>query len=236
MKNGPVYQLAITVALTLPTACTRHNTVDSCISRQIPLSSTLLIRQSAADSVSDFLRKNNLPAADIQPWGMIDQELSLSTTTGGSYKGPASQVFYYQYVHGLPVWNRSDPSYIFDSTGVLISYSTGGGYHGPLPNADTTSRQSLAFLRDRFIRAYNDAYGRSGIFANLYADSCLAAVLVYLDASSIPGSGIAQNNQLIKTWLVTPLDDLFGPVSRGPVVFVVDSTGEAIFNDRRAFE
>jgi len=75
-----------------------------------------------------------------------------------------------------------------------------------------------------------------GIFANLYADSCLVAVLGYLDAAYVPGSGILQNKQLIKTWMVTPADDLLGPISIGPIVYVVDSTGETIFNDRRAFE
>jgi hypothetical protein len=226
--NRPLLNLLALALLLELASCTRNNdnAYANCISRSTLLASTPLTRQSAIDSAYSLFNKNGLSSANLQPLFVdVEDNVGLRSTTGVDYHGTIVQVFSNQFVNGLPVFFTL-ASYIFDTAGKIIPYST-NGYEGPLPGTDTSGHQTLATLRSDFLSTYyysNPRGGPVGHLLNIYHDSCFTATLGYADALLVPSSGIkTQNQALIKVWEIKTST----PNSPSPMVFVVDSTGKA---------
>ena len=221
MKRSSFYCLILSAAILA--SCTHHNeTAAGCISRYFPTTGPL-VTAGQLDTLNGFFHKNNLSTNNLQFQYVNFINAPFSTNT---YKGA-----YYQAAVGLILNGLRVPSatmyFNFDSTGNFLD--SVGGYFGQLPSNDTTSQETLTSLRQIFLNNYKQCVAGGGCFncqlvhpTAPYQDTCLAAELVYVDAS-IQNNNTSFGKQLIKGWLVSAAD------SHGfPEVTVIDNTAQAI--------
>lgn len=211
-------------------AC-KHTTVtdnagNGCISRYVPQPQRV-VSQSIIDSIDNFFAQNNLSTAGLQffGWGYGD------TIISGVSEVKTIQFDAYQYINGLPVL-RNSVYYNFNSNGVYLPPAA-----GTVPVytvvGDTVPHQNLQALRQDFLNNYKQCAIYSTV-ANPqvshptapYQDTCLSAVLGYMDAGYLK-MGIPYGKQLVKTWIIYPSDQTFSFYAEYPAVFVADNTGYA---------
>ena len=220
MKKTAAFLLSLIAFL----SCSRHGgpgADNHCIASYFP-STGSLVSAGALDTIDGFFSKNNLSTSGIQ-FLYLD---SFNTVDPTSYSGPAYQVVGTQIFNGLPGPNAS-LSFTFDSTGTLLDSI--GGYSAQFVDKDTSGHQSLATLRQLFLNNYKNCTIEGGALNSKpshptvsYNDTCLAASMVYVDAS-IGNGGTPYGKQLVKAWVVASAD-LFGY----PSITVIDSTGRVI--------
>jgi hypothetical protein len=229
MRNGHLSLLAIAL-ITQLAACSRHDGGNDCISRP-PLENTTLLSSAQMDTVDNLFSQNNLSTSGLQ-FSNIFYNTSIVSP---GYSGPLIQVVAEQWINGLPLFGGV--AYFSFGNGVYQSPSA-GLYQGAPPGGDTIGHRGLEDLRQAFLQNYKQCT-ISGGPANSkpshptapYQDSCLYAVLGYIDAF-YAGTGIPYGQQLIKVWVVAGQSSNYASmiaegISPYPAVFVVDSTGYA---------
>lgn len=222
--NGlpPFVRFLIPVFMLFTASCSKQedsyplNTLSTCISRVVPQVTQTKVSGSGIDSIKTLFAKNNLSTEGLQFIGYIPD-----TYTGTSGL-PQTQVTATRFVNNLPVFGY-DEVFIFNSGLFQTAYLITGT---PQTN-DLTSKQSLPYLQSAFFKHVQESVIIGGPLnakpripsPDQYKDSCLVAVLGYVDAGSIPGNSISWGKTLVKVWKVTPLNGNY------PLVFVEDATG-----------
>lgn len=217
MKKSAAFLLILAVFL----GCSRHSGgVDNhCISRNTP-SSAPLVTAGQLDTLNRYFAKNNLSTAGLQFVTVVS-----FNATQGAYTGAFYQVAANFFLNGL-LTAPGEAIFTFDSTGTLLD--SAGGWHGQLPNNDTTGHQDLATLRQLFLNNYKKCTIAGGPVNSKpshptapYGDTCLIASLEYVDAG-VQFDDFPYGQQLVKAWLVSSAANTY------PSVTVIDSTGEVI--------
>ena len=227
MKKG---WLALALLIEL-VACSRHGSDvgNNCITRYTPDENTPLLPQSALDTIDGFFTYNNMPASGLQ----FTSILYDAVYNASQNNSPQDQVTANLYLNGLLVFQGQE-YFDFDSTGAFQPPAV-GGWQGPQPAKDTTTRLDLETLRQTFLKNYKLCAVVGGAFNTKpshptapYADTCLSAQLGYMDAHAIY-TNIPYGQQLIKVWLVCSSTSRANPpYAAYPAVFVADSTGAAL--------
>jgi hypothetical protein len=229
MRNAHFSLLAIAFIAQL-VACSRHDGGNDCISRP-PLENTTLLSSAQIDTVDNLFSQNNLSTSGLQ-FSYITYNTSIISP---AYSGPEIQVVAEQWIKGLPLFGGV--TYFSFGNGVFLSPSA-GLYQGAPPGGDTIGHRSLEALRQAFLQNYKQCTISGGLANSKpshptapYQDSCLYAVLGYIDAS-FAGTGIPYGQQLVKVWVVAGQSSNYASmiaegISPYPAVFVVDSTGYA---------
>ena len=227
MKTSQRYGwLLLSVLIIFGTSCakngTSHGSDSGCISRVIPLLTDTLLSLDEIDSINLLFRQNSLSTANLQFYSFKGYMVHDST-----YDGIQEQIIATQFYHNLPLFSvAGDKMFLFDNGQLqppLPHYWN--GYDGPAPDADTSGHQALSVLRSAFFERLAGYVNPGGpaLWADSsnqpanYHDSCLVAILGYIDAAWAPGSTISPNTALLKVWKVSPLS--------GPSVYVQDNNG-----------
>ena len=202
-------------------ACSRHSSgVDNhCISRVTP-SLTALVTAGQLDTLNRYFAKNNLSTANLQFVTIVSFNGRQGVYTGTFYQASANL-----FLNGL-LMAPGEAIFTFDSTGTLLD--SVGGWHGQVPNSDTTGHQDLATLRQLFLNNYKKCTMAGGLANSKpwhptapYGDTCLIASLEYVDAA-VQFGDFPYGQQLVKAWIVSSAANGY------PAVTVIDSTGEVI--------
>jgi hypothetical protein len=229
MKNGHLGLLAFALTAHLA-ACTRHDGGNDCISR-VPIANVPLLSSARLDTVDNLFGSNNLSTSGLQ-FAYIFYDSVINPV----YSGPQIQIAGEQFINGLPLFFGGEAYFSFDK-GVFQSPAA-GLWQGALPGGDTIGHRSLESLRQAFLQNYKNCATVGGAQNSQphhptapYQDSCLHAILGYIDASYM-GTKIPFGQQLIKVWEVTGYADFAFGIAEGispyPAVFVADSSGDVM--------
>jgi hypothetical protein len=213
-------------------SCAKHNQSSGneniCVTRISPKVGDYNVSGASLDSINALFTANNLSTANLQ-----FQSFGTDTTINvnpGAYNGYQEQIAAVQFFNGLPVFD--DNAYFTFNAGIFQP-SFLVGYTGPSPNADTTSHQNFANLRNAFLAHVPESYTEGGSAnskpfipsASTYTNACLDITLGYLDAAMVPEIGGAYNKTLIKVWCVRPSSD--PAITYYPEVYVEDNNSKA---------
>lgn len=170
------------------------------------------------DSISTLFSLNSLSTAGLQFYFFMSGNFGAPGFSG-IQEQVAANVFY----NDLPVF-AYDQYFIFNA-GIYQPTAT-SPYTGQIPGPDTTTRQTLDYLRTAYLDHYQQdtlwpptAISHPVIPGTAYRDSCLLAELGYIDAATFSKGTVPYGLSLIKVWKVSPLSGGY------PMVYVVDSTG-----------
>ena len=232
MKNKLSSYISLLIIIFIA-ACSKHNDSSSsneniCVTRVIPKVNDYNVSGGNLDSIKALFAANNLSTANLQ-----FQNFGTDTTVNvnpGAYNGYQEQISAIQFFNGLPVF--FDNEYFTFNAGVFQP-SLLVGYTGAAPNADTTSHQNYASLRNAFLAHVSESYFAGGTAnskpfipsASTYINACLDVTLGYLDAEMIPGNTTPYNKTLIKVWSVRPSND--PSITYYPQIYVEDDNGKA---------
>lgn len=215
-------------------SCAKHNQSSSneniCVTRVIPKVNDFNVSASSLDSINTLFAANNLSTANLQ---FQNFEVDSTINVNGGYSAYQIQIMATQFFNGLPVF-FTDDFFSFDYHTGIFQPPAFIGYTGTSPNADTTSHQNFANLRNAFLAHLSESYTEGGPVnskrftpsVSTYINSCLLVTMGYIDAGMVPGNAAnAYNKSLVKVWLVTPSND--PSITYYPLVYVVDSSGNA---------
>jgi hypothetical protein len=174
------------------------------------------ITEGQIDTIKILFTNNNLPFNQYQfvyyiydPW------------SGDSIQ---QQVTANPFVNGLPVFGDQQ---VFNFINGIFSASTSYLTVEVAASNDTTGHQTLTYLRNAFLQHVSEATILWPLPASkptvpspaAFRDTCLSAILGYMDPSNIPGNPYSPGH-LIKVWQITAIN------SNYPVVFVRDDNGQ----------
>jgi hypothetical protein len=232
MQNKFARYISLLIIVIFIASCSKHNQSSAneniCVARIVPKVSDYNVSGTNLDSINALFAANNLSTANLQ-----FQSFGTDTTVNiypTAYSGYQEQIAAVQFFNGLPVF--ADNAYFTFNAGVFQP-SLLVGYTGPSPNADTTSHQSFANLRNAFLAHVPESYREGGAAnskpfipsASTYINACLDVTLGYLDADMVPESASAYNKALIKVWSISPSND--PSITYYPLVYVEDDNGKA---------
>jgi hypothetical protein len=224
MKKGLKLRWCLAaVLLFLYISCAKHHDTPTadCITR-VYTSQASTVSASQLDSINALFSPNGLSTAGLQFYFFIVDTVALP-----GYTGTQEQAAAYLFYNGLPVFEGAE-TFIFDAG--IYSQAASALYDGSVPGPDTTSHQTLEYLRTAWLTHYQQdtIFGgalnsRPSAPGTAYKDSCLLAELGYVDAATFGSGPRTYGASLVKVWKVSPSSN-----NNYPIVYVQDSTGICI--------
>jgi hypothetical protein len=182
-----------------------------------------LVTQPQINVIVNLFRQNNLSTAN-QQFFWIDS--NYFQPPGYTTNVDQVDILSYRWYNDLPVfrWNDNITFYngVFQPQASIV-------YKGDAPEPDGTFQQSLASLQTIWLNNFMRV-GTYGALMNdtvpahpnaSYRDSCLIAKRGYIDAGYFAAPAFTYAGQLVKAWVVTPLNGVY------PMVIIEDNTGAA---------
>jgi hypothetical protein len=184
-------------------SCSKHQTVmdNGCIDRVIPGSGQTL-PAIQLDSIDALFSNNNLSTANLQ----FDKYYVDDHQVPGVHRQLVTAIIFF---NGLPLFDFDD-FFEFDD-GIMTDSQL---YSGSPSLNDTSSHQTLSFLRSAFIKYAVQSS------PDQFANTCLSATLGYLDHAEIP-KNVLPFGTPIKVWRITPANADY------PTVYVKDDDSTA---------
>ncbi|HEY4110067.1 hypothetical protein [Puia sp.] len=226
MKKAPlILALIICVA-----ACKRTIHDSGCISILPSPATPKTVNANQLDTIRSLFAANNLSTA-----GMHFTTYNNQTYMASGITTHYQSVFASPFINGLPL--LVPPFYYWTFKDGILNPSSTHNSQYDYPGPDSTGHQTPEALRSIFIKTFQAAVtSRDNVVAvtrmNLNGiqlhDSCLEAVLGYIDAIYAPASTVKESGKkLVKVWQVT-VGSPGQPVRGIPtVVYIVDSSGAA---------